>query len=277
MAPIRSTAFPTHELVWATGDDIVSFLDGLLSQHVAGLEPGVATRSFLLAPNGKLRALLWVLPGSGAVGLIADYGLAATVVGDLNRFKLRVNVELTTPIALHSTIGDTTGGWTIEGEDVQIPVPLGEMPRLLSASVDPDVPELTRRELDALRIDACEPVMGVDVDESTIPQETGLVAGAVDFSKGCYLGQELVARIDSRGHVNRRLASVVLDDAVTPVPGADVLGSSGDSVGALTSVAPGKGMGLIRREVGSGERVEVTWDTESAVGLVHDVHEFAPR
>ena len=64
---------------------------------------------------------------------------------------------------------------------------------------------------DAIRIEAGEPVMGIDLDEATIPQEADVVDGAVDFTKGCYLGQELVARIDSRGHVNRRLRGLTVD------------------------------------------------------------------
>ena len=258
------TPRPTHELVWVSGSDAVSFLDSLLSQAIEPMAPGDVRRSFLLAPNGKVRALLWLLREGERVGVIADAGFGAEVVADLNRFKLRVDVEIGEPAPLYTVLDtdpEPEAAFAIE-------VALGEHRRVLtsdpSGAVDPDA-------LDSLRVDAAEPVMGVDVDESTIPQETGLVPEAVDFEKGCYLGQELVARIDSRGHVNRRLVRVDVGEAAPP-PGASVTADGADA-GLLTTTAPGVGMGLLRRDAGPGERVRVTWEDGSAEG---ELIEFAP-
>ncbi len=130
-----------------------------------------------------------------------------------------------------------------------------------------------RLAADAVRIEAGEPLMGVDVDEGTIPQESGLVPEAVAFDKGCYLGQELVARIDSRGHVNRHLRGVKLGSNVLPPSGAELW--SGDRpVGAVSTVAESLelrapvALALVRREVEPGETVEVRWEGGTAPAQV---------
>jgi folate-binding protein YgfZ len=107
-----------------------------------------------------------------------------------------------------------------------------------------------------IRIEAGEPVMGIDVDEGTIPQETGLVEEAVSFSKGCFLGQELVARLDSRnGRVNRHLRRVRLDRLIT-VPAA--VADAGGSITSVASTAGGAvGLGLLHRRINPGDEIVV--------------------
>jgi len=246
-----------------SGDDAVPFLDGLLSQAIEPMARGEVRRSFLLAPNGKVRALLWLLRDDERIGVIADAGFGAQVISDLTRFKLRVDVAIAEePESLYTVLDAdlATGPLTIE-------VPFGGYSRFLTP--DP-AGAVDKAEIDRLRVEAGEPVMGVDIDESTIPQETGLVPDAVDFTKGCYLGQELVARIDSRGHVNRRLVRVEMGDG-EPLPGATVQ-VGGRDAGTLTTIGAGAGMGLLRREAKAGDAVQVTWDTGSAEG---ELIEFA--
>lgn len=106
--------------------------------------------------------------------------------------------------------------------------------------------------------------MGVDVDHSTIPQECGFIPESVSFTKGCYLGQELVARIDTRGHVNRRLMGVMIRENTVPPAGAEILVET-KLVGKFTSPAESLalrapiGLSLLRREVGDGDGVIVQW------------------
>lgn len=268
----------SHELLWVRGPDAVSYLDGLLSQDVAAMTPGSVARSFLLAPNGKLRALLWLLRDSEAVGLVTDVGSAGRVVSDLDRFRLRVDVSVASdPIPLRSVVGPAAAiapGWSAAEGVVTARADL-TVPRYLTTDVADGIAELSAELADALRIESGEPRMGVDVDEGTIPQESGLVGTAVDFDKGCYLGQELVARIDARGHVNRRLAAVVVDDGAL-APGAGVV-VAGKDVGVLTSVAWSPllgtrvGMGLLRREAADGVAVEVHWDGGGSSGVVRSL------
>jgi len=270
----------THELVWVSGSDAVSFTDSLLSQGIDAMAPGTVRRSLLLAPNGKLRALLWVLRGDDEVGIASDVGSARDVLADLTRFKLRVDAVIDPEsLPLYSVIGPAAAslgeGWTRSGDEVSIRADLGGVARRLTTKAPSGLALLSVELAEGLRIEAGEPRMGVDVDESTIPQESGLVASAVDFEKGCYLGQELVARIDSRGHVNRRLVAVELGEGPPPVGAAVEAG--GQPVGSITSVAWSPtlgtylGLGLIRREATDGCQVDVTWEGSTIGGVIRRI------
>ncbi len=106
------------------------------------------------------------------------------------------------------------------------------------------------------RIEAGEPLVGVDVTDATIPQETGLVGETISFEKGCFLGQELVARLDSRGgRVNHHLR-ILRFDGSAPETGKAVI-KDGEQVGSMTSSAGEVGLGLLRRGVEPGESVTV--------------------
>ncbi len=100
-------------------------------------------------------------------------------------------------------------------------------------------------EYEVARIEAGVPRLGVDIDERTIPQEAMLERDAVSFTKGCFLGQELVCRIDTRGHVNRLLRRVEVDAPEVPTPG-DALWVDDRAVGELTSVAPVSALTLLQ-------------------------------
>ncbi len=285
----RRAAFLTawHDVVWVRGPDAVSFLDGLLSQSLGSMVPGDVAPSLLLSPQGKLRAPHTALRGEGEVGLVTDAGVGDVAAGDLSRFKIRVEVTIEhetrpaiTVIGPHSAavVRETAGidpgeGWQRQDEVVVAAVPFRhvDLGRFVVLGVDGDrlagagAVRAGWAAGDAVRIEAGEPVMGVDIDEGTIPQEAGLVAGAVDFTKGCYLGQELVARIDSRGHVNRHLRGVVMTSNVIPPPGAEILAEE-RVVGAVTSVAESLevrapvALALVRREIEPGAPVTLRWE-----------------
>lgn len=117
-----------------------------------------------------------------------------------------------------------------------------------------------------LRIEAGRPEWGMDMDESTLPQEALLDAlGAISFTKGCYIGQEVVARIHFRGHVNRLLRKLRFVTAALPLRGATVLDDSGAVVGDVrsTAISPkfgGIALGMMRREVEAGSTLHARWD-----------------
>ncbi|HJQ96638.1 MAG TPA: hypothetical protein VJ935_13155 [Acidimicrobiia bacterium] len=235
-----------HELVVVEGPQARSFLDGLLSQDLGTLEANKSMRSFLLAPQGKLRALLWVAGDAERVNLITDAGRGKQVADDLRHYKIRIKATISEPMAV-TTVVDSVPGSAISA-------PLGPHERAFSA--DPvDFPAMEFGEWERLRIEAGEPVMGVDVDEGTIPQETGLVDEAVSFTKGCFLGQELVARLDSRhGRVNRHLRRVRLEEVPElPAPVTD----DGGFITSAAVVSEGAlGLGLLHRRINSGDQIE---------------------
>jgi folate-binding protein YgfZ len=151
---------------------------------------------------------------------------------------------------------DTAWGYDLVG-------PRDALPQV-DAFVDPVAYE-------AWRIEQAIPVQPADVDETTIPQEAFLEQDAVSFSKGCFIGQELVCRIDSRGHVNRFLRRVADIDGDWPPVGAEIV-VDGKVVGSLTSVAPAAlptgALGYVRREVEPPTAVELRWDGGSARAIV---------
>jgi folate-binding protein YgfZ len=110
------------------------------------------------------------------------------------------------------------------------------------------------RALNMLRLEAAIPWFGTDFDEHQIPQEAGVESTHISFTKGCYTGQEIVERVRSRGHVNRRLTGLLFNSAEVPKPGATVLAKDGTEAGHITSAAfsplAGKatGMAYLRRE-----------------------------
>ncbi len=223
------------------------------------MESGQVTRSLLLGPQGKLDHILWVLRGDDEVGLITDGGRGEDLAATLARYRIRVDVEIEQsdqPVwIVVGESADETGTWSLIEDGLEADVSWPGIQRTLVVGQRPDLEEGDAEEYESLRIAAGEPHWGVDVDEKTIPQESGLVEATVDFTKGCYLGQELVARIDSRGHVNRHLRILEIEGA-----GAErgvSLEADDKKVGTLTSVSNSIGLALVRRELAPGDLVSV--------------------
>jgi folate-binding protein YgfZ len=211
-----------RDALLVTGPDAESFLQGQLSQDVAAIPVGASAWSFVLQPQGKVDALVRVTHLDGDTWrLDVDAGWGDAVKARLERFKLRVKVEI-----------------EVDEDPVE--------------ALYPDEPA---------RIEAGWPAMGTELTERTIPAETGLVDRAVSFTKGCFTGQELVARIDSRGgNVPRHLRGVRFpDDSTPPAVGADVV--VGDkTVGTITSVAGTRALAYIGRDVEPPVDATVRWE-----------------
>ena len=234
------------DLVWFEGSDAVRFLNDLISKEISELEEGAAVRSLLLSPQGKLDFMLWVFRNGDRVGLVTAPGRGEDLAATLGRYRIRVDVEISV---------STEPLWLVVGDYPGVDVSWQGLTRSLVFGEMPDLPALGADDYERARIEAGEPLFGVDVDEKTIPQEVGwLVDVAVDFDKGCYLGQELVARINSRGgNVPRHLQTLRFPGEV-PAIGVDVV--FGDKrVGTLTSVSGELGLALLHRDVGPGDTV----------------------
>ena len=252
---------PTQpELIWFGGADAIRFLNDLISQEIGDIEPGEVRRSFLLTPQGKLDHLLWVLRGDDEVGLAVDAGRGEDLAAKLGRYRIRVDVEIapsSEDVWLVVGPSDVEGGrWSGDRAALVADVSWPSVPRTLMVGERPDLPALEAEEYEALRIEAGEPLMGVDVTDATIPQETGLVPTSISFDKGCFLGQELVARLDSRGgRVNHQLR-ILRFEGPAPEVGTDIV-KDGEPVGHLTSVSGEVGLALLRRGVEQSDRVDV--------------------
>jgi folate-binding protein YgfZ len=124
------------------------------------------------------------------------------------------------------------------------------------------------------RIEAGYPAWGVDMDDNTLPQEANLEAlNAISYTKGCYTGQEVVARLHFRGHVNKRLVGLRIDGAAMPASGTTVTADDGRECGDVRSVAMSPrygviGLAMIRREIGVGDGVSLLIDDTPTRALV---------
>ena len=233
-----------REAVRVTGPDAVSFLQGQLSQDVAALAVGDTAYSLVLQPQGKVES--WVRAvrlDDAEVVLEVEPGRSQALLARLNRFKLRTNAVLeVVPWACVAVRGPAASEVTPRDGDTivcEARWPLHDGVDLVgpSVTVPEGVAECHPDAYEVLRIESGVPRLGAELDDHTIPAEAGhwLVDVSVSFTKGCYTGQELVARVDSRGgNVPRRLRGVRLDRAV---PAGSALLVDGDAVGALTSCA----------------------------------------
>jgi len=248
-----------RDVVAVRGPEAETYLQGQLSQDLSALAIGASADSLLLEPDGKLSALLRVTRTDGQ-GFVLDVegGYGDAVMARLRRFVLRSKVEMT-PLAWRclSLRGPAVGvaaagllavlaergvlaipfewnGW--KGTDLLGPedVVLGPDEVALPAGIVACGPEA----VEACRIVVGIPAMGTELTGKTIAAEAGLVERTVSFTKGCYTGQELVARIDSRGgHVPRRLRGLTLPaGSAVPAPGTAVE-VDGRERGAVTSAA----------------------------------------
>jgi folate-binding protein YgfZ len=228
----------TRDVVQVQGPEAVSYLQGQISQDVEALHVGDHARSLILQPQGKVDAWFRITRiGDDSFLLDVDAGYGAALLARLQRFLMRTKVEMTlTTWDHHAYRGEVVSGdapivagvqWGEAGTDV-----IG--PSLPAATAD----LLTFDEYDRLRIEAGVPAMGAELTENTIPAEAGVVNDSVSFTKGCYTGQELVARVDSRGNNTPRSLHVAHGTGEPPAPGSFLVVDGADAAG-VTSVSTG--------------------------------------
>jgi folate-binding protein YgfZ len=223
-----------RDVVRVSGPDALTYLQGQVSQDLPPMSIGERRWTFLLQPTGKVEVLARVTRiAEDEFVFDVDGGYGDALVGRLNRFKIRVKVDVE---PLPWRVLRVVGGDDVIGPD----------------AVPPDgVPEGTSADLEAARIAAGWPAMGAEiVPGETIPAETGVTPLAVNFRKGCYPGQELVERMDSRGAQAPRTLRV-LNVAEGSGPG-DPIVHDGTEVGRLTSVAGTTALGYVKRGVDVG-------------------------
>lgn len=272
-ATVRRTA---RDLVVVAGDDAATYLQGQLSQDVAGLEVGASAPAFVLSPQGKVAGWGRVhRTAADRFEIDVDRGAGEAWAQRLTRFLLRTKatVEVTEGVAVIerrgagvegglAPVGPGLAGGDVVGWDGEGPPP-----------GTPDGAEVIDDEAaEAQRIRAGVPAWGAELDEDTIPATVGqwIIDASVSFTKGCYTGQELVARIDSRGGNVPVLLHGLEVDGLAPQPGSSVV-AGGEEIATVTSSAPeGDGQRSValafiprRVEVGS-EGIEVTVEGQPA-------------
>jgi folate-binding protein YgfZ len=265
-----------RDVVAVHGPDAASYLQGQCSQDLDGLEVGSALETLLLAPDGKVELLARVArSGEEVFHLDTDAGFAGRLIDRLARFKLRSKLEIEptdwTCIALRGPAAAGQPGLSaavLAAVDVHSWLGIDLLGPEETLSVPASVPWCGAAAWEAARIESGLPVMGRELIGGEIPAETGTVERAVSFTKGCFTGQELVARIDSRGgSAPRRLCGLVLEGPADPdsVVGAELHVPGKDRpVGRVTSAAECPGLGAVgalaylHRSVQADARVELT-------------------
>ena len=245
MATVASTLFRLdREYVAVEGPEAADFLERMLSNEVATLEAGEARQALLLTPKGRIVAPLRVVRESADGFLvITEAELAEPVAGALLRARFAAKCEIEVkPYRGYLRLAPGEG---IRVEDYGIEAWEGWS----EDAVEGAPPE----ELEALRIEAGTPAWDKELDETVLPAEAGLDATHISFTKGCYPGQEPVARLHHRGHPNRHLRRLEVVDAK---PGDEILLGE-KPVGRVTSAVPGKALGYVRREVPEDAELQI--------------------
>jgi folate-binding protein YgfZ len=266
-------------LIAATGEDRVSFLQGMLSNDVKALAAGEGVPAAFLTQQGKIVVDLCVLADQDKIMLDLFAERAEPFMTALGRFIVADDVELvlaageqplcglsgpsarevigrlldrppapwrllhhevrefrSTPIRVVAASELGEEGYLVCGPD-EIVAPFFE------AACEAGAVPAGMEALNVLRVEAGIPWYGADTDEDVLIMEAGLER-AISFSKGCYLGQEVVERIAARGHVNKKLCGLLIEGDVPPPPGA-LLRAGGRDIGRLTSVVRSPGLGRI--------------------------------
>src|SRR6187401_651035 len=242
-AAIRPRSF-----VRVAGPDAEDYLNRMVSNDVAALGPGESCEALLLTPKARVIAPLVVLRrGHEDFLLLTEPDLGERVRAELARSRFAAKVEL--------ELEEHTSHVVFGGEGI----PTGDYgepaAEVLDAALEPTV---SSEELELLRIRAGTPAWGKEIDDRILPAEAGLTERAVSFTKGCYPGQEPIARLHYRGHANRGLRVLRLEDL--PDPDAELV-YEGKPVGRITSAAADGGgavaLAYVRREVPDDARLAV--------------------
>lgn len=242
-----------RDVVRASGPDVVDYLHGQLSQDISNVSIDASTWSWLLQPHGKVDALVRITRSDDDVFLLdVDRGFGNAVIERLERFKLRTKADFELldwkVLALRGPQAAQFSRPREADELVVVGFDWRGFEGIDLIGRDPQIPDHVVLDdgeaFEALRIGTGLPYMGKELDQRTIPAEAGINDRTISFKKGCYTGQELVARIDSRGgNVPRHLRALVIDAGEeVDLVGARVMpsgnvGSSTKPFGSVTSAA----------------------------------------
>jgi tRNA-modifying protein YgfZ len=230
-------------VVTVTGDDRLSWLHLLLTQHVSDLPAGQATEALILSAHGHIEHALYLVDDGETVWAHVEPGTQEALIGYLESMKFFYQVE----------VADRTEEFAV------VHLPAGSIAQVPDGVVVRETPHgrdlfLPRADLEsysaengpvagilayeALRIETHRPRVGFETDHRTIPHELGWIGTAVHLEKGCYRGQETVARVHNLGRPPRRLVQLHLDGSDSALPAhGDPVEVDGRAVGFVTTAA----------------------------------------
>ena len=237
-----------------TGGDRVRFLNGQLTNELRDAKPAQTIYACVLTAKGKLCGDLFVTPLEDAFLLDCHPSLRETLLTRLEKYAIADEIEFsdqTDELTLFHTLApelpkailpegtvSRSNRFDAEGHDLLVPVALKNVvPQLLQEKV------LEPEQVETFRIESGIPEWGHELSEDVIPNEAGLDKRAVSYTKGCYVGQEVISRLKSLGHVNRKLCGVQLISGSTLTAGDKLVNDSGRQIGTVTSAAKSDRLG----------------------------------
>jgi len=295
-------------VITVTGPDRLTWLDSLTSQALTSLQPGESAETLLLDPNGRIEHSIRLIDDGVTAWLLIEASQTTGLTAWLERMRFMMRVEvadvstewatllhfmpsdadpLVTPAAPHGVpllwhdpwAKVQAGGWQYADDTDHPSSDYSAVELLIEQSRLPDVADAVRAAtigvagtlaLEALRIAAWRPRFGTEVDDRTLPHELDWLRSAVHLSKGCYRGQETVAKVHNIGHPPRRLVMLHLDgsDALLPGAGAPVIFDDA-TVGSVTSSARHHELGpialaVVKRSLDPTAALVVTIDDGAA-------------
>jgi folate-binding protein YgfZ len=287
------------------GEKSAEALTGLVTNDVIGIAPGHGQYAAALTSKGRILADLRIFAGAGSYlidtsarawpgfhGMIKKYVNPRTsgyrddsfATRDVGVFGLRaaeivagctgLAVEALTALAPYAHVEVVVDGATVVVAKVpdigvmgyELFVPFEMFDRVWERAVDMGATPAGLGAWEIARVEAGRAEWGIDIDDSTIPQEANLDdLDAISYTKGCYIGQEVVARVHFRGHVNRHLRGLRAASMDAPPHGAQLIDDAGNHVGDVrSSVASprfgGIALGMVRREVTPGTSLNAKWE-----------------
>jgi tRNA-modifying protein YgfZ len=238
-SPLAFASRP-RAFVKVAGPDAEDYLQRMVSNDVAALAPGESCEALLLTPKARVIAPMRVLRrGDDDFLLLTEPELGETLRDELLRMRFAAKAEI--DLEEHSSyllLGGNGAG--VPNDDYGVPAV-----EMLDQDPPEGLPSLSDEDLERLRVEAGTPRFGKEIDDRVLPAEAGLVDRAVSLTKGCFPGQEPIARLHYRGHANRELRVLEVDGARV---GAEIV-RDGKVVGRVTSVAPGRALAYVRTEV----------------------------
>jgi len=258
-------------LIRVTGNDRSAFLHGQCTNEVKKMRMGDSCYAAFLDPKGKMRGAAHIICLADAYLLDYPAILSPLLEGSLKKYIITEDVTI-------ENVSEAFGELTVQGlqagkltehfqklgvtviknqtlgdQSFKMIIPVTQMDKFIDKCMNFGAEIISADTLEVIRIETGVPKWGVDMDENTIPIEAGLEKNAISYDKGCYIGQETIARIKTYGHVNRHLVQLGLEGDRVPILGEKIRFNEKD-VGHVTScvksVRIGKALalGYVRRE-----------------------------
>ena len=261
-----------------TGPQRAWFLHQILTQAFEDIADGEAREAAMITAHGRMVGYLEVVAQGDLLLAHFEPELASSLPDAIRRYVFATQVEIddvTDDYGLFLLVADDAAGFAREAPVgfVQPTNALGTpatylwTPAADKASalewLAAGATEVSEEELEAIRVEHGAPRWGREMDEKTFPQEVGIDRYAIHYDKGCYVGQEAMAKIHFRGKVNRRLARL---ESQSPLPVGAELQLGGTRVGAITSASGLKALALVRYTVEPGETLSADGREAKVVG-----------